>query len=170
MIKEETRRTHTPSMENYLETIATLRNEDRIVRVSQISQRLKVKMPSVTAALKRLSQQGLVEHERYGYIKLTPKGDKVAREVIRRHKALSCFFAKALDIDQKTAEEDACKIEHIISPLSMERIVKFVEFLQACPLGEANLSGRYKYYLEHEKLPEECLRKDTLKRWERQNF
>jgi len=150
-------------MEDYLEAIAMLRGKGRVVRVSQLSRRLKVKMPSVTSALRKLSEQGLVEHERYGYIKLTSEGDKVAGEVLRRHKALSRFFAQALDIDQETAEEDACKIEHVISPLSLKRMTKFIEFIEACPLGKANFPKRYKYFLEHGELPEECLEKGCLK-------
>jgi len=151
-------------MEDYLEAIAMLRGKGRVVRVSQLSRRLKVKMPSVTSALRKLSEQGLVEHERYGYIKLTSEGDKVAGEVLRRHKALSRFFAQALDIDQETAEEDACKIEHVISPLSLKRMTKFIEFIEACPLGKASFPNRYRHYLEHGELPEECLEKDCLRR------
>lgn len=151
-------------MEDYLEAVAMLREEGGVVRVSQISRRLKVKMPSVTSALRKLSEQGLAEHERYGCIKLTFEGDKVAREVLRRHKALSRFFTQALDVDQETAEEDACKIEHVISSLSMERLTKFVEFIEACPLEEPNFPKRYKYYLEHGELPEECLEKDLVRR------
>jgi Mn-dependent transcriptional regulator len=144
-------------MEDYLEAIANLHEERRVVRVNQISQALGVKMPSVTSALKRLSEQGLAVHEKYGYVELTPEGDRVAGEVIHRHKALSRFFAQALNIDQETAEEDACRIEHVISPLSLERVIKFIEFIEACPLGEANFPQRYKYYVEHGELPKECL-------------
>lgn len=163
MVKQEVQREHTASMEDYLEVIAMLGEEGKVVRVNQIGQRLNVKMPSVTSALKKLSEQGLVEHERYGYVGLTPKGDDVAKDVIRRHKALSRFFAQALDIDQKTADEDACKIEHVISPLSLERVIKFIEFIEACPLGEANFPKRYRYYLEHGQPPEECLAKGLEK-------
>mgnify|MGYP003681903055 CR=1 FL=1 len=146
-------------MEDYLEAMANLREEEKVVRVNQIGQALGVKMPSVTSALERLSEQELVVHEKYGYVELTPEGNNVAKDVIRRHEALSRFFAEALNIDHKTAEEDACKIEHVISPLSMERLVKFLEFTEACPLGEANFPKRYKYYLEHGELPKECLEK-----------
>ena len=159
MMKEKMPKAYSPSMEDYLEAIAMLRGEGRVVRVNQISRRLRVKMPSVTAALKKLSERGLVVHERYSYVGLTFEGDNVAKDVIRRHEALSRFFAWALGIDHKTAEEDACKIEHVISPLSLERVIKFVEFVQACPLGEDNFSKRYKYYLEYGELPEECLEK-----------
>jgi len=161
MVKQEAQREQTASMEDYLEAVAMLRGKGKVVRVSQISRKLKVKMPSVTSALKKLSEQELVEHERYGHIKLTPEGDKVAGEVLRRHKALTRFFAQALGINRKTAEEDACKIEHVISPLSLERVIKFIEFIEACPLGEANFPKRYKYYLEHGQPPEECLERSV---------
>jgi len=161
MVKPEARRKQTASMEDYLEAIANLREGRKVVRVKQISQRLGVKMPSVTSALRKLSEQELVEHERYRHIKLTPKGDKVAHEVIRRHEALTRFFAQALDINREIAEEDACRIEHVISPLGMERLAKFVEFIEACPLGRANFTTRYKYYLEHGQPPQDCSKRDV---------
>jgi DtxR family Mn-dependent transcriptional regulator len=164
MVKQEMQREQTASMEDYLEAVAMLRGKGKVVRVSQISRKLGVKMPSVTSALKKLSEQELVEHERYGYIKLTPEGDKVARDVIYRHEALTRFFAQALGINRETAEEDACKIEHVISPLSMERLAKFVEFTEACPLGSANFPSRYEYYLEHGELPQDCSNRGVKKR------
>ncbi|MEA3442707.1 MAG: metal-dependent transcriptional regulator [Chloroflexota bacterium] len=157
MVEQEMPVKYTPSMEDYLEAIANLGERTKAVRVSQIGQVLDVKMPSVTSALKRLSDKELVRHERYGYVELTSKGEEVANETIRRHKALSRFFTEALSIDKKTAEEDACKIEHVISPLSLDRVIKFVEFIRACPQGGANFPKRYQYYLDHGELPEECL-------------
>lgn len=156
MIGQEVRKEQTASMEDYLEAIAKLGEGRKVVKVKQISQMLGVKMPSVTSALKKLSEQDLVEHERYGHIKLTAIGNELARDVICRHEALTRFFAQALDIDRETAEEDACKIEHVISPLSMERLAKFVEFIEACPLGGANFPTRFEYYLEHGELPQAC--------------
>jgi DtxR family Mn-dependent transcriptional regulator len=157
MVKKELRTEYSPSVEDYLEAIANLNERGKVVRVNQIGQALNVKMPSVTSALKKLCDEKLVEHEKYGYVELTPKGEEVARETIRRHKVLKHFFAQALGIDEKTAEEDACKTEHVISPASLERLVKFLEFMKACPLGEANFPKRYIYFLEHAKLPRECL-------------
>jgi len=164
MVEQEVQREQTASMEDYLEAIANLGEGSKVVRVKQISEMLGVKMPSVTSALKKLSGQELVEHERYGHIKLTPEGDRVARDVIRRHKALTRFFAQALGINRETAEEDACKIEHVISPLSMERLAKFVEFIEACPLGGTNFPSRYEYYLEHGELPQDCSKRSVKKR------
>ena len=154
MTKQQAERQNTPSMEDYLKTIAMLRNENKVARVSQISQKLKVKMPSVTSALKKLSDKKLVLHQKYGYIELTARGDKVAKDVIRRHEALSHFFTEILDIERETVEADACKIEHVISQLSLERITKFIEFIEACPPRETKFSKKYKYYLEHGEYPE----------------
>ena len=156
MVKQESQRKRSPSMEDYLEAIAMLAGEEKVVRVNQISQRLKVKMPSVTSALGKLSQQGLVIHERYGYVELTAEGYKAAKDVIRRHKALNRFFAEALGIDRKTADEDACKIEHVISPLTLERLTKFLEFMGACAWGQTNFPETYKYFLVHGEFPKEC--------------
>ena len=163
-MKQEAAREQTASMEDYLEAIANLGEGRKVVRVKQISDMLGVKMPSVTSALKKLSEHELVEHARYGHIKLTPEGDKVARDVIQRHRALTRFFAQALGIDKETAEGDACKIEHVISSLSMERLAKFVEFIKACPMGGANFPSRYEYYLEHGELPQDCSRRSVRKK------
>ncbi|MGQ9546301.1 MAG: metal-dependent transcriptional regulator [Dehalococcoidia bacterium] len=164
MVKEKVQRQQTASMEDYLEAIAMLGQGTRIVKVKQLSQMLGVKMPSVTCALKKLSGQKLVVHERYGHIKLTPDGHRIAHDVIHRHEALTRFFSQALGIDQKMAEEDACKIEHVISPMSMERLAKFVEFIESCPPAGANFPGRYAYYVEHEKSPQDCPNRSIAKK------
>ncbi|MBE0431562.1 MAG: metal-dependent transcriptional regulator [Dehalococcoidia bacterium] len=164
MVKQDTQREQTASMEHYLEAIAILSAGKRAVRVKQMSDLLGVTMPSVTSAAKKLSEQELTEHEKYRHIKLTPEGARVAGDIIHRHTALTRFFAEALGIDQATAEEGACKIEHVISPLGMERLAKFVEFMEACPMGGANLPGRYEYYLEHAELPPDCRMKGVKTR------
>ena len=164
MVKEETPRDQSASMEDYLEAIANLSAGRKAVRVKHSSDTLGVRMPSVTSALKKLTEQELVEHERYGHIKLTAAGARIAGEVIRRHEALTRFFARALGIDRATAEQDACKIEHVISPLGMDKLAKFVEFMEACPMGGANLPDRYEYYLQHGELPQDCLRRRSTRR------
>jgi len=163
MAKQEVQTRQTASMEDYLEAVAMLCGKGKPVRVSQLSRKLTVKMPSVSSALRKLSEQGLVEHERYGYIKLTPEGEKIARDVIRRHNALTCFFAEALGIDHEIAERDACRIEHVISPVSLQRVIMFIDFTKACPLGGANFPSKYRYYLEHGELPQDCSRRSMKK-------
>jgi len=139
----------TASMEDYLEAIAKLREEEPEVRVTQISRRLGVKKPSVTAALHKLSEDGLVQHPRYGTVELTRQGQRIAGEVMRRHEVLFRFLSEILGIDQGIAQEDACKIEHLLSPSSLEKLATFVEFVSTCPKGEpASLEG-FNYYFEH---------------------
>jgi DtxR family Mn-dependent transcriptional regulator len=146
----------TASMEDYLEAVAMLHEGRKAVRVKQISQALGVKMPSVTAALKKLSDEGLVNHERYGYVELTAKGNKAAQDVFRRHEVLRHFLSDVLNIDSELAQKDACKMEHSISSASLQRLAKFMEFVEACPQSEPSWLKNYSYYLEHGHLPEEC--------------
>ena len=148
-------REQSASMEDYLEAIATLTEEDSVARVKQIGHMLDVKMPSVTSALKKLSEQGLVNHEKYEYVKLTTRGSRVAKNVVHRHETLRRFLSEILKVDLKVAEQDACRMEHAISPTSMERLTRFVEFVLTHPKGEPERLKDYNYHLEHGELPEE---------------
>ncbi len=139
----------TASMEDYLEAIAKLREEKTEVRVTQISTRLGVKKPSVTAALHKLSGDGLVRHQRYGDVELTGRGRTIAEEVMRRHEVLYRFLSEILGVDVEPAQEDACKLEHSLSPTSLERLAAFVEFVLTCPRGEPIWQRQFNYYVEH---------------------
>ncbi len=127
-----TAKEQTASMEDYLEAVAMLSSEGKAVRVKHISQELGVKMPSVTAALRKLSEDGLVEHEKYGQVKLTAAGDKAAKDVFHRHEVLRRFLTDVLGVDVETARKDACRMEHSISPIALERLSMFQEYLEAC--------------------------------------
>jgi len=144
-------------MEDYLEAIAMLRGKGKVVRVKQISHALGVKMPSVTCAMRKLSEKGLVKHERYGYVELTAEGSRVAKDVFRRHEALRHFLTEILGVNAETAAEDACRMEHAISPASQERLAKFVEFVLTCPQGQPEWLRLFDYYFEHGERAEECL-------------
>lgn len=138
----------TASIEDYLEAIAWLSEERNVVRVSHISRALGVTMPSVTSALKRLVAGGLVEHERYGHVELTPEGERVARDVIRRHEALQRFLSEVLGVNPETAGEDACKLEHYLSPSSRDRLSKFVDFVLSKPRGQPSWLKNFNNYFE----------------------
>jgi DtxR family Mn-dependent transcriptional regulator len=147
----------TASMEDYLEAIANLSEEEPGVRVTQISNRLGVKKPSVTAALHRLSEEGLVKHKRYGLVELTREGRMIAEGVRRRHEVLFRFLSEVLDIDGEIAQEDACRMEHSLSPTSLEKLAKFVEFVMTCPKGEPVWHKGFNYYFEHGERDQELL-------------
>lgn len=125
----------TSSMEDYLETVAVLKADKGIVRVKDISKVMGVKKPSVTGALKALSEKGLIVHERYGYVDLTPAGEKLARAILKKHDMLVRFLTRILGVDKKTSAVDACKMEHAISPQTFDRLTKFVEYVKGCPEG-----------------------------------
>ena len=136
-----------PSMETYLETIREIEKERGIVRVKGIARRLNVKMPSVTEALQNLCDEGLIRHEKYGHIELTKNGNKLAQEIDTRHQILFSFFTDILGIDPQSADDDACKVEHVISETTLKRLVRFVRFVEGS-LDKDTLLGRFKEYLE----------------------
>jgi DtxR family Mn-dependent transcriptional regulator len=146
----------TASMEDYLESIIMLREGKKAVRVSQMSQALGVKMPSVTIALKKLSDEGLVEHQRYGRVQLTPEGEKLALDVFRRHEALRRFLEEILSVDAETAADDACKMEHAVSPLTQERLAKFIEFVLSRPKVQPYWLKMFERYADSGEPPDGC--------------
>ncbi|HGJ64268.1 TPA: metal-dependent transcriptional regulator [bacterium] len=125
----------TNSMEDYLEAISTLKQKKKYVRVKDIAKQMKVKMPSVTGALRTLTEKNLVRHEKYEYVELTEEGITIAEEIKRRHDLIFKFLIQVLRVDTKTAEQDACGIEHSVSPKTVEQLVKLVECIDTCVEG-----------------------------------
>jgi len=118
--------TRTASMEDYLEAIMLLEQRQEGATVTAISHSLDVKKPSVTAALAKLAETGLVRHQKYGSTALTAEGRRVARDVYHRHTTLLRFLTGVLGVDAETAEEDACKLEHSLSTASVNKLTEFV--------------------------------------------
>ncbi len=147
----------TSSLEDYLEAIAMLEEKGRRVTVTALSKSVKVKKPSVVAALKKLSDEGLVVHEQYGDVKLTPSGARIAGEVYHRHQTLQSFLVKLLKDDPVVAEEDACRMEPSLSPVSLEKLDKFLEFVLSCPRGEPEWLKGFNYYFEHGERDKEAM-------------
>jgi len=116
-----------PNMEDYLETIYLLELERGNVRVKDIAEKMEITMPSVSSALKNLEKQGFVSHDRYDLVVLTPQGARVAEEVYRRHEVIRDFLSQVLGLDAEIAERDACGMEHIISPETLESLSRFLE-------------------------------------------
>ncbi len=125
------------AMEDYLEAIYHLEQEQRIARVRDIAHRLNVKMSSVTSALKSLASRGLIKYDPHQYITLTQTGIQSAKEIVRNHQVLKRFLVEILQVDQKVAEENACRMEHHLDRPVIERLVDFVEFLRMCPIDQS---------------------------------
>ncbi len=152
----------TENAEDILEAIYAISREKKVVRVKDIAGRLKTTNASVTVALKSLSKKGLVVHEHYGYVELTEEGEKIAKKIHERHKLLYEFFHEILGLPSDTAEQDACRIEHYLSKEGLQRIVKFIEFIKKCPEGAPIWLTNFYYFLEYERLPDSCFRKERL--------
>ena len=147
----------TSTMEDYVEAIFNLGEEKRNVRVKDIAKRLGVKMPTVTNMLKTLSKRGLIDYEKYEYLELTDKGSGVGREIHRRHHVLRNFLTDILKIDFKTADAEACKMEHAISPSTLDSIIDFMEFIQMCPRAGSNFLDYFHEYRLHGQEQDKCI-------------
>ena len=106
------------SAENYLEAILMLRQEKGAVRSIDIAGKLEFSKPSVSIAMKNLRENGYIEMDGDGLITLTPAGQEIAERVYERHVLLTNWLVRL----EKTAVEDACRIEHVISAESFEAI------------------------------------------------
>lgn len=115
--------------ENYLEAILRLEDENQHVRSIDVASALGVSRPSVNKALGVLKKAGMVEQQPYGRINLTELGRQTAKEVFHRHVTLRTFLTKVLGVDADTADDDACKMEHVISEQTMQRLIVYLEKL-----------------------------------------
>ncbi len=113
------------SSEDYLEAILMLREQLGKVRSIDIVYKLGYSKPSISIAMKKLREKGLVNMDADGYITLTDEGLKIARHTYTRHKVLTSFFEN-IGVNPKTAENDACKIEHDISDETFKRLREFM--------------------------------------------
>ena len=105
----------THRLEDYLKAIFLLTLGGRVTRVKEISEALGVSRSTVTSALRTLSEKGLVKHEHYGYVELTPRGAELARALYERNKLLHVFLREILGVNEEVAERDACSMEHHLS-------------------------------------------------------
>lgn len=137
------------SLEDYLEAIFHIVSKNQVARAKDICLRLNVSGPSVTGALRSLSEKGLINYAPYDVITLTPEGHTLAEDVVRRHEALRDFFTKVLLIDEEAAEEASCKMEHAVSQNILERLIQFAEFVEICPRGGAEWIEGFGYRCEH---------------------
>lgn len=113
------------SGENYLETILILKNKFGYVRSIDIANEMGFSKPSVSRAVSVLKKNGYITSDPNGMILLTDTGQAVADEIYERHRVLTHFLT-SLGVDETTAAEDACKIEHAISHESFEKLKQFI--------------------------------------------
>jgi len=114
------------SGEMYLETIHILSKKMGSVRSIDIGEYMGYSKPSVSRAMGILKSAGYIEVDKHGYITLTDTGLEIANKMYERHTLLTCLLT-SLGVDEETAADDACKIEHHISEASFEAIKNFVD-------------------------------------------
>jgi DtxR family Mn-dependent transcriptional regulator len=120
-----------PVMQDYLEAIYRLQLQKRVIRVRDIAGELGLKAPTVSENLRLLAERGLVEHERYEDVRLSPEGARVAQQVHNSHRILCSFLTDVLGVDAETAEKDACAIEHNVSAITMNRLAAFMGYVHS---------------------------------------
>ncbi len=127
------------SAEDYLEAIGNLCREHGSAAISDIAAVLRVKKPSVTAAVRLLAAQELIEYTPYSPIKLTAKGKRIANRTIRSHRTLERFLKDIVGLPAERADSAACEIEHILTPQEIDRIGKLIECMERrrCPCTAA---------------------------------
>ena len=146
----------TASQEMYLKTIYLLRQTNRVARVKDIAARMSVTLSSVNGAIKLLVGRGLCSHDRYGYVDLTPAGERTAARIVGRHTVLAKFLHEVLGVEAPTARADACEMEHIVSPQTLDRFVSFLTFIDGCEKGAAEVIRHFHEYIEAGICQEDC--------------
>ncbi len=113
------------SIEDYLETILSLQKKLGQVRSIDIANEMNFSKPSVSVAMKNLRERNYIEVDHSGYITLTDHGKKQAEDVLEKHTILTNWLV-SLGVDKRTAQEDACRMEHDISDESFSAIKRHI--------------------------------------------
>ncbi|MCI6515559.1 MAG: metal-dependent transcriptional regulator [Bulleidia sp.] len=121
---------HNRSSEDYLETILILSERLPVVRSIDIAIELNFSKPSVSVAMKHLKESGKINVSTAGYITLTDTGKEIAEKVYERHRVLAQMLV-TLGVNEKTANEDACEMEHVISEETFRAIQNHINAVKA---------------------------------------
>jgi DtxR family Mn-dependent transcriptional regulator len=124
----------TPRIEEYLESIYKLQQEEHPVSTSRLAEHLKLSPPSVSEMVKKLEHKGLVSHTEKG-VCLTEEGKSIAKKVIRRHRLSERLLTDVLGFKWDEVHDEACRLEHAISPEMEDRIAESLGNPRTCPHG-----------------------------------
>jgi len=121
---------YSKNIEDYLEAIYNIISEKGYVRTKNIAEELNVTPPSVSAMLQKLESEKLIIYEKYSGAVLTDKGKQIAKSIKHRHDTLTKIL-KVMLVPDAVAKADACKLEHNLSPESINPLTNFVEFIES---------------------------------------
>jgi DtxR family transcriptional regulator, Mn-dependent transcriptional regulator len=163
----------TQSVEDYLKAIYQLTPEGRPASTSDIAHRLALSAPSVTGMVKRLSEQGLLEHVPYRGVQLTDEGRRAALRMVRRHRLIEAYLVEFLGYSWDTVHAEAERLEHAVSDTLVERMASalgnpevdphgdpipsadgYVHELSCTPLSEVPVGESVEIQRVHESQPE----------------
>lgn len=125
----------TPTIEEYLETIYAMASDGGEVIGARLSEALNVSPPTVTATLQRMLRDGLIEFGPRKDVKLTPLGQEAVESLIRRHRLSERLLVDVLGMDWHEVHDEACKLEHAISPRVEARLQETLGHPTTCPHG-----------------------------------
>ncbi len=117
----------TRSKENYLRTIYELSKLNKLIRSSDIAEKLGVSRASVSKMMSELKKAGLIEKEKYGGVTLTEGGYKISSQIKMKHDLIKVFLMEVLGVREPIADRDACNIEHCIGSETIEKLNKQLE-------------------------------------------
>ncbi len=132
------KKTVTPSVEDYLKAIWTLSErstEHQTAGTKDLAEMLVVTPPAVSKMLKQIERQLLVTHIPYYGVRLTPSGREIALRIVRRHRLLELFLSQILGYDAESVHDEAERLEHHISDEFEQRIDSLLGFPKKCPHG-----------------------------------
>jgi Mn-dependent DtxR family transcriptional regulator len=115
------------SGENYLEVILNLEEKNGVVRSIDIARELGFSKPSISRAMRILKEAGYVSQAPYGNVSLTQAGRERAKSIYERHQLITRFLTESINLDDQTAEQDACRIEHVISEKTIDCIKNYLQ-------------------------------------------
>ena len=133
------------SQEDYLKTMYLLEKQEGDIRVTDIANKMNCSKPNVTKVLNNLKEEELIEYETYGKIKITEKGNDLAKKMLEAHDIVYIFLHELVGVDEENSRKEAEKIETVLDDSTLNKIAKYLHK----ELGLNNLNCNYNIANEH---------------------
>lgn len=114
------------SLEEYLKTIYVLKKQGQDIKVTTIANRMNCTKPSVNKAIKNLKVNEMLEYEAYGEIRLTNKGEALAKKVLEAYDIVYVFLTEILEIPKEEAKEEAIRLKAVMNDNTLNMLTKYV--------------------------------------------
>ena len=142
----------TPAVEEYLEAIYKMELEGQVI-AARLAERMNVSPPTVADMLRRLSDNGYVKASRRDGVRLTKKGLETAESLVRRHRLWERFLTDVLGLEWDAVHEEACRLEHAMSPQVEKKLSEILGHPETCPHGHPIPGTRGAHKREKEAKP-----------------